>query len=60
MPELSPSSGTDGTRRLHGRTPSAAGVARLIAELVAQCLTELNELYRTRATALRPRVDAHA
>jgi ribonuclease HI len=39
---------------------SEAGVKRLMAELVTQCLTELNELYSTRATALRLRVDAHA
>ncbi len=39
---------------------SEAGVKRLMAELVAQCLMELNELYSTRATALRLRVDAHA
>jgi hypothetical protein len=39
---------------------SEAGVKRLMAELVTQCLTELNELYSTRATALRRRVDAHA
>ena len=39
---------------------STAGATRLLAELVAQCLTELNELYCTRATALRLRVDAHA
>ena len=39
---------------------STAGATRLLAELVAQCLTELNELYGTRATALRLRVDAHA
>jgi hypothetical protein len=37
-----------------------AGVKSLMAELVRQCLTELNELYSTRATALRLRVDAHA
>ncbi len=39
---------------------SKAGVKSLMAELVTQCLTELNELYSTRATALRLRVDAHA
>lgn len=38
---------------------SEAGVAHLMAALVAQCLTELNELYSTRAAALRQRVDAH-
>ena len=39
---------------------SEAGVARLLAALVAQCLTELNELYSTRAAALRQRADAAA
>ncbi len=39
---------------------SEGGVTRLMAELVTQCLPELNELYSTRATALRLRVDAHA
>ena len=39
---------------------SEAGVTRLMTELVTQFLTELNELYSTRATALRLRVDAHA
>ncbi len=37
-----------------------AGVTRLMAESVTQCLTELNELYSTRTTALQLRVDAHA
>ena len=37
---------------------SEAGVATLMAALVAQCLTELNTLYSTRAAALRQRVDA--
>ena len=36
-----------------------AGVAPLMAALVTQCLTELNELYSTRAAALRQRSDAH-
>ena len=38
---------------------SEAGVAHLMAALVTQCLTELNELYLTRAAALRQRSDAH-
>ena len=38
---------------------SEAGVAHLMAALVTQCLTELNELYSTRAAALRQRSDAH-
>jgi hypothetical protein len=38
---------------------SPAGATRLLAELVAKCLTELNELYCKRATALRLIVDAH-
>ena len=35
-----------------------AGVAGLMATLVPRCLTELNELYKTRSTALRHRLDA--
>ena len=35
-----------------------AGVAGLMATLVLRCLTELNELYKTRSTALRHRLDA--
>ena len=37
---------------------SEAEVAHLMAALVAQCLAELNELYSTRAAALRLRTDA--
>jgi hypothetical protein len=33
-------------------------VAHLMAALVAQCLAELNELYSTRAAALRLSTDA--
>ena len=38
---------------------SEAGVEHLMAALVTHCLTELNEIYLTRAAALRQRVDAH-
>ena len=37
---------------------SEAGVALLMAALVAPCLTELNTLYSTRPAALRQRADA--
>ena len=37
---------------------SATGATHLMASLVAQCLTELNELYSTRAAALQQRADA--
>jgi hypothetical protein len=36
----------------------ATRVTHLMTDLVAQCLTELNELYSTRAAALRQRADA--
>ena len=39
---------------------SEAGVALLMAALVAQCLKELNELYSTRAAALLQRANAEA
>jgi hypothetical protein len=39
---------------------SKAGVTLLMAELVTQCLKELNYLCSTRVTALRLRVDAPA
>ncbi len=38
----------------------AIRVTHLMTDLVAQCLTELNELYSTRAAALRHRADAQA
>ena len=36
----------------------ATGVSRLMATLVSGCLTELNELYSVRSTALRQRDNA--
>ena len=36
----------------------ATRVTHLMTDLVAQCLTELNELYSTRAAALRQRANA--
>ena len=48
------------TEALTGLGVSEAEVAHLMAALVAQCLTELNELYSTRATALRQGADAQA
>ncbi len=49
------------TEALTALRVSEAGVAHLMAALVTQCLTELNELYSTRpgAAALRQRLDAH-
>jgi hypothetical protein len=38
----------------------ATRVTHLMTDLVAQCLTELNELYLTRAAALRQRANAQA
>jgi hypothetical protein len=38
----------------------ATRVTHLMTDLVTQCLTELNELYSTRAAALRQRADAQA
>jgi ribonuclease HI len=46
------------TAALTGLGVSEAEVAHLMAALVAQCLAELNELYSTRAAALRLRTDA--
>ena len=46
------------TAALTGLGVSEAEVTPLMAALVAQCLTELNELYSTRAAALRQRADA--
>ena len=46
------------TDALAGLGVSEAKVVHLMAALVAQCLTELNELYSTRAAALRVKLDA--
>ena len=46
------------TAALAGLGVSEAEVVHLMAALVAQCLTELNALYSTRAAALRQKADA--
>ena len=49
---------TQWTAALASLGVSATGATHLMASLTSQCLTELNELYCTRAAALQQKADA--